>query len=900
MEANMKKVTWAALALTLTILLVLGLGCSTNKDGTGSSDGSTGANSVQIVMPSDTLRFVPGDSAVAQGFVVVKDGAQNALPGVRVRVELTQPFGVIEFINTDTTDAQGRVHFWFRTYRDETGNNVIHAYVGSKESFWPITVLPSVEVLGRITLTLSRDNLTVAPPLEDSVTVKVTLVDSGRVGISNVTVHLSAQDGRMAPLPPTDAAGQATTVWYTANCNAGIYRLTARVGNLSDSTFITVHNLDAVQGILTLRSNRNLLHADGCITFASLTATLKDQSGVAVVGDTIRFATPRLGAANAVAVTDTVGEAHSTFCPGSIPCADPTDSAYVIARYARWGLADTFAIWIDAASTVNRVVLIPSATVGRSVLDTARLDVQAIYDDGSLVSGRLVQFHSDCRVFNPLTDVETLGSDGRASYQWPFCPNITELGEFAHVWATVEGVSSDTVSMTVNPGPATTVTIPPFQNVTQIGHPVELQALVQDSLGHHVRAGQGVQWTTTLGTIPPSSTTDNSGVATAQFSPGTTAGSAIIKAFITGDTATVLVVVTPGVGANIQLDVSNPSIQVAGTGGQEYTQLLATVRDANGNPAIDGLPVTFTITTQPGGAGSACNINNHGNSDMAQTSGGLAIATLNAGTIPGPVSVSASTPLTDTTVTYATYSGISVVSGPPNSIEIQPNSVGTDAGASWDVPVQALVNDAYNNPVRNGVSVFFSVVPDTASILSDTVTTGNGPGLPGVAVTTLRYISAATNQLVEITARAVRDSSGNEVSASVIYQLPIQQPTIQLQLEPQSWHFGIPTQGDPCRIRCTALVLDGHTIPINGTNVIYATTRGRLFPVNNNNGQDQYHMLSGPVDSQYGPGHAVLWLVEWEQYIFPDPLSPEITGDVTVVIDGTPAASDTKTINFRR
>jgi hypothetical protein len=223
------------------------IGCREARDSYNVKADSPGWGSLQIVMPSDTLRFVPGDSAVAQGFVVVKDAAQNAVPGVRVHIELTEPFGVIEFVNSDTTNAQGRVSFWFRTYRDETGNDTIHAYVGGMEAFWPITVLPAVEVLGRIGIGLSKGVLF---SLSDSVIVELTLTDSGRAGIPGFQPILSATGGHWTPFPPTDSIGLSQAIWYPDDY--GIFTLVVTFESYKDSTSVIVMDTSSQRHARTL------------------------------------------------------------------------------------------------------------------------------------------------------------------------------------------------------------------------------------------------------------------------------------------------------------------------------------------------------------------------------------------------------------------------------------------------------------------------------------------------------------------------------------------------------------------------------------------------------------------------------------------------------------------------
>ncbi|HEY3294699.1 MAG TPA: hypothetical protein VGL38_04640 [bacterium] len=903
----MKKITWAALTLPLMILLVLGLGCSTDKRSTATVGGSY---LLQIVMltPTDTLRFLPGDSASAQGYVLVKDASTGlTVTGVKVNLSLVQPnVGVIEHLN-DTTNTVGRVDFIFRTNRQVgQGYNIVHANIGSAEANYTIWIQPSSVLIGQPHISLSKSQVQVAPPQEDSVSVCVTLVDTSGIGIAGYSLQLRTSCGRMASLPPTDASGRACTMWYSNNQGEGWCVLSVQVANQSTKDSIFVHLLPPVLGTLTMASDKNVIHADMGITQAAIRATLKDQHSVARFGDTIFFAAPNLGSVNAYAVTDSHGVAHAYFTADDIPSSSPSDSAVVTASYYRWGLSDTVRIWVGEASSVGTVTLRSNKYEGVAGIDSALLTVQASYDDNSPVNGRYAHILADCNPYLS-SDSFLINNGTTQAIPWKFCSVVSPNGAPVHMVATVGAARSDSISITVDAGPARYVHILAYSNPVGVGQSNPISVIVTDSLGNHVGNGQSVLFETNLGTMSPSLTQTINGMATSMFNSGTTAGPAIIKATIGAGLAvdSVLCTVNPGGAATIQLDVSNPSPQVQGTGGMEWTQLQARVHDAGGNPSPDGLWVYFQILDAPD---VLCNINNAQNPrlDSAMTSGGIALATFNAGRTPGPVSIRASVYTDSIHLAQATVSNISIVSGPPRHILIQPNSVGVDAGASWDVSVQALVSDEFNNPVRDGVAVFFSVLPDTATILSDTVVTGNGAHHAGVAETILRYISAATNQLVDITARTAGTDSTEPVTATITYQLPIQAPAIQLGVEPSSVQFDAQyPNGLPCHIRCIATLQDGHGVLINGSVIRFGTTRGRLYPVDNNTGLPVSRRTTGydpdyQVDDPYGFGSATLYLVDTAHWIFPDPLSTEITGDVTVEVVGFSAATDSRVINFRR
>ncbi|MBL0059984.1 MAG: hypothetical protein IPP40_00390 [bacterium] len=238
------------------------------------------------------------------------------------------------------------------------------------------------------------------------------------------------------------------------------------------------------------------------------------------------------------------------------------------------------------------------------------------------------------------------------------------------------------------------------------------------------------------------------------MNPGTTSGIALVKAFLTtgGDTAVTSCQVSPGSANSLTASLVPSSLSAQGSGGQDWSQIQAHVFDANGNAVPDGVWVRFILINGPVGA----NINSNGALDSAQTASGLAVATLNAGTGLGTVQVNVCIRV-EGEETCVPVTG-SIVAGPPAEIDMGLDEVGEDAGGgAWDVEISALVKDALQNVVLDGTVVFFEVAPpELAQVLSTAVVVGNvnqdGDTHPGVAYSTLRYNSLATNSTVQITA----------------------------------------------------------------------------------------------------------------------------------------------------
>jgi hypothetical protein len=726
--------------------------------------------------------------------------------------------------------------------------------------------------IGGIYLELSRTTLDVEPGGSDTISVIITVFDVNLVGIEGVDVTMKATGGVIGQPAATDANGQTTTLWGSAG-DFGSFDIIASVGGKSDTARVQVNSTESRFGILTVSAYPLVIYADHCRSFASVTATLKDQYGVAQAEKVIQFATPRLGSVNSEATTDSFGIARVTFCDQEgIPSAP--DSAMIVARYAEWGLADTVYVIIEPEEPVGEINLTVQPDDGVAGKDSATVRVNVFLENGLRTPDNTkVEFFTDCGTFKKDT-VAT--ANGVAFNTYYFCPTRGT----AVVYAQVHDVRSNEFTVTVNPGGPKTVNVQVTPSEVYIGSQdlVSVTAQVRDTMGNPVFEGALVSFSTTHGSITENAPTDNDGVARATLNPGTQAGNAVVKAWIGLAVDSTVVRIIAGTANTLNLSVAPPSIQVRGTGGTDQALVEATVLDANQNPVPDGQWITFEIVSGPGGG---ININGHGIIDSAQTSGGMAQVTLNAGIYPGLVDLRASTWVEDVEI-FAHKSNISVVSGPPATISLQPKEVGTDAGGgAWAVEVAAQVRDMYNNPVANNWAVFFSVEPDIASIVSDQVYTGNpnenGDSRPGFAYTQLTWLSSMTFREVIISAEC-RPPDGT-VREDTTFVLPLQEGELNLLCTPEHWHFT--DDGDPTRIRCLATVQDGHHVVINGAEVFYFGQRGHFYTASTGGVRaDEYISGTPPAES----GQAILWLRIEEEWAFPDPITPETTCEVRVEI----------------
>lgn len=908
MEKRMKNFSWAVAVFLLSLLLVVSIGCDNTKSSESGGGGNTGVGSVTLSILTDTLRFLPGDSASTTITVIVSDQQGNVMEGQRVALSLSNPqLGYIEFLDTelrDTTNAQGRVDLLF-TAIGTPGDNQFTATVGSYSANRTLVIREQEVLVGSLTLTVTPENLQAAVGQEAVADVKVVVKDNAGVAIPNLSIPISCTLGRLAPLPVSNDSGIARTKWFS-NDEFGWAYITARAGSLpnlikQDSVLVT--ELEVRFGTLTVDSDVHEIRADGCVTKANITATLKDAYGAAVVGDTIRFGAPGLiGSIEPFAKTDSVGKARLTFCEQNIPNEEGSDSAMVVARYALWGLADTVRIWVNPAEPVGHVEISVGSVIGTAGVDSIEILLDARYESGAPVEGHYAHFTSfPCGEFTS-DSMRIVGGNLETPVKYIMCQTIPSGADVPWIEASVQGFISNRIVFDPQPGRASRVVLE-APLTAEVNVPITITAVVQDTFNNYVEDGQLVLFESDLGSIGSISQTVG-GFATTNFNPGTQAGQAQIKAIAGVAVDSTVIDIGSDLPNSIYLTVSEPSLEASGTGGIEWTQLQATVLDANGNEVEDGTWVRFEILASPGGG---VNINDHGTLDSTQTANGTAVATLNAGVTPGPILIRACVDglvIIDEVPTIVPicvqHPGISIVAGPPANVFIYPNEIGVDGGgAAWDLEVSALVVDLQQNPVRCGVSVFFDVFPpSTAEILSRNVVTCNedmnGDSADGVAYTILRYLSPQTFNTITLKAR-----TANNVRDSIQFELPLQQGILDLYCAPGAWHFV--QQGDPCNIECIATVQDDHDVLINGAYVYFTAQRGLLFPFSSPNstpddGLAENFAFTGPPNPT---GQAILWLNSPDQYIFPSPDIPEISGEVRAEVVGYNSAADAQVINFR-
>jgi len=782
--------------------------------------------------------------------------------------------------------------------------------ISDVDTFW---VFPQDQQINNLLVTAYPTNLNVPPDTLGTAAVTAVVLDPNNNGVAGVPVAFATNLGSLGVSgDPTNAAGMKTITFNSIPNLYGVAKVWAVVGSLSDTVEITVSPTVSGNGSLQLYTTTNLIYADGGMTYAEITALLKDNDNQVIAGVPIIF-TSNNGTINSPVTTDSTGQAQATFHAIQGFPSFP-DSAMIIAKYNPLNIADTVQVMVMPPRNVDHIVLnVADDFLTANGHDSTRLDATVYLEANALASpGLTVNFNlggTGSGRFDPPFAEVTAGGTATLYYYAGYDTGVDSIS------AEAEGIISNVVPIDLIAGPPAYVDLDVDPSVLYVNN-LEMgtvTATVRDTSTNLVEDDWGVYFTTTLGSISPAQAPTLNGVATTYLSPSTSAGGAWVKAQVGMVIDSFLVTFEPSAPAYINLSSQFSSITVAGVGDTNQTAVYGHVRDASGNLVGNNVLVHFEILNG-GFPFGGVNINNHGIEDSTVTNGGIATVVLNAGSNPGPVQIRAWT-VVDGVEISAQQSLVAIVAGPPDYIDINSMSDPQDGGGDvWEVEVSALVLDAIGNEVPNGISVSFYLIPNNIAQIQGAGTTGNlnwnGDSLAGRAFTTLSYHSDETFENITLVAYCM--VGADSVVGSQVYELPLAEGEISFIVSPIAWNFSHPPPGyqttDPATMECTAYVTDGHMLPIDDAVIQFFSTRGNFYYQAQMQGlyyaatAQAITGLNGfPYELPNGPGTAVLYLLTTELQAFSDPGAIETTAQVNcLVVDYYTVASDPVTVTYQR
>ena len=337
--------------------------------------------------------------------------------------------------------------------------------------------------------------------------------------------------------------------------------------------------------------------------------------------------------------------------------------------------------------------------------------------------------------------------------------------------------------------------ISPAQIVANGTDTATVTVTVQSRTGDTVPGSYAVTLSTTLGSLPASPTvvTTTLGVATATLTAGTVVGVGQVQAALGAITATQAITLTAGNATTVDLSTNETELAANGT---DTATLTATVRDAQGHAVTNGTAVTFTTTLGSLGASPY----------VTATSGGVATATLTAGTTLGDAKVVAQVGTITDTVT------ITLAAGPAAEVELTSSRSSMPADGSATAALTVTVSDAQGHAVADGTTV--TVTTTLGSLgASPYVATTNG----GIVTATLTAGTTAGD--ARVLARV-----GTMTDTVTIALLPGEPDDVAVTASRSS----MPANGSSTAA-LTVTVSDSHGNPVaNGTPVTVTTTLGSL------------------------------------------------------------------------
>jgi len=398
------------------------------------------------------------------------------------------------------------------------------------------------------------------PPPGQTVTTVEVAPSSATVGVgANTTLQATVKDqngnvmsGQTVTWSTSDAAiATVNSNGVVTGVGAGSATITATCGGKSGTSAITVTAAPPpppVVTTVTISPSSASVVAGGTTT---LQATVKDQNGNVMTGQTITWSTSNASVAtvNSSGVVNAIAAGAATI---TATCA---------------GKSGTAAITVTAAPpVVTTVTVAPSSA---SIVAGNNTTLQATVKDanGNVMTGQTITWSTSN------TSVATVNSSGVVTGIAAGAATIT---------ATCAG-KSGTAAITVTAAPpvVTTVTVAPPTASINVGATVTLTATVKDAQGN-VMTGQTITWSSSNTAI---ATVSSGGVVT-----GVAAGSATVTATCSGKTGSSAVTVTspppppPGGTILFQEDFENSNIGSRGWYDNTSAQ-ISTVEHISGSTA---------------------------------------------------------------------------------------------------------------------------------------------------------------------------------------------------------------------------------------------------------------------------------------------------------------------------
>src|SRR5436190_4665567 len=367
----------------------------------------------------------------------------------------------------------------------------------------------------------------------------VALTSAGDTATNPMRVSWSVTGGSITD---TSSTGGKHYGRYKAAQAPGKYKVTASDPTTATSDTATVTVIPVPVASVTVSPASPSLRVG---TTVALTATTLDSAGNTLTGRTLTWSSSN--------------GAVATVSGSGVVTGAAVGTATITATSE--GKSGSATITVSTVPVATVTVAPPSA--GLNTGQTVQLSATTRDSLGNVLAGRVVTWGSSA------PSVATVTSGGLVTGVAAGTATMT---------ATSEG-KSGTSAITVTFVPVATVTVTPASANLAVGQTVQLTATTKDANGNTL-TGRTITWSS-----------GNTAVATVTTSgsvKGVTAGSATITATSEGQSGTAAITVpAPAPVASVSVNPASASVQVGQT-----VQLVATPRDANGNP-LTGRTITW-------------------------------------------------------------------------------------------------------------------------------------------------------------------------------------------------------------------------------------------------------------------------------------------------------------------
>lgn len=611
--------------------------------------------------------FTSSERAVQTTFIANVSGSAQVLN----KPELTDGNGLATFEVTDSVAEEVTV-----TVISGTASATLKLYFGAT-----LTLLPAkTNAIGQTTLTalLKTGSGTplVGQPIAFSLvqSTNETLTPASALSGENGTVGITVSD--------LGADGGQITV----NAQSGSLTAQAVVNFLTDLG--QGRQLEVTSSAKILQTNQS----------ATITAIIKDEVGLPVVGQTVSFSA-------------TEETSHAQIKPTN----EATDADGKVKATVSNTVAENVVIRVTAGTASQEIPLYFGATLSLTPPQTSGVvdgedpvalavnlkDANQQGIAGVTVNLRVTSGEGLLNVFQPVTN-----ESGQAF--------VTVASKVAGPTVIEAQTNTLTASSTIDFTQTESLqrieleTIPANPIVLSLNGQATIIATVWDEKGFLVKDGTVVNFNATTGAITNQVLT-REGKADAIFEAGTKAGVAEITVTSGDLVKTVSIQVESGKSAGIieVHSIDPPIIGVAGSGILQTSTVQFLVKDDLGNTVADGTLVQFSLGTTTLGGGETISTGESGNATQvsARTRNGVVSVVLKSGLVAGSVDIIAKIG------EVSTVARVTIVSSTPDtehfSLAVEYLNVAGGVRFGLLDTVTAYVGDRFGNIVPDGTPVSF-------------------------------------------------------------------------------------------------------------------------------------------------------------------------------------------------